>query len=174
MPLDQGCIPMNRLFFVILSLVMIILTNPSRSDEWNDFYLKNGNNFFVTTFNSQVVNNDGSKRPIIAREFGFSLVSPNKVRRIGRDTNIATGELTDNYDYIIEKGSVLYRNSSLSVSFDVEKNKMTLSLLNNQGVREAEFITIVNGKTCRSSFNYLVSFSNYVIQNKNMTCKVIE
>jgi hypothetical protein len=166
---------MNRQIFVILSFAMIIFhSNPSRSDEWNDFYLKNGNKFFVTTFSSQTIYSDGSKRPIFTREFGFSVISPNKVRRIGRDTNIATGELTDNYDYIIEKGSVLYRNSNLSVAFDVEKNKMTLTLLNNRGVKEAEFITVVNGKTCRSSFNYLVSFSNYVIENKNMTCKVIE
>jgi hypothetical protein len=166
---------MNRLLLVLLSIVFLIFQSKiSWSDDWSDFYSKNGNKFFVTTFSSQTVYNDGSKRPIFTREFGFSMISPNKVRRIGRDTNIATGELTDNYDYIIEKGSVLYRNSNLSVSIDIDKNKMILNLLNNRGVKEGEFSIVVNGKTCKSSFKYLVTFSNYVIENNNIVCKVID
>jgi len=142
-------------------------------DSWSEFYSKYKNKFFIITFNAQKYFIDGTSDPMLFKEYGFSIISTNKVRRFGRDTIVATNEQVDNYDYVIEKNSLLSRNSSLSVSVNIEKDKLVLNLFNNK-IKTQELTVNILGNICKSSFKNIDTNYNNKFEIENLTCKIID
>ena len=157
-----------------LAVSIISISQPSMADEWDNFYSKYNGKFFVISYDQQDYFKSGAVGAPLKRETGFSLVSPDTVRRIYRQENKVTGHATAPGEMTIRKGSSTQVGStSERNSVEIVGNKFILNFTGN-GETISEIIINASGNSCNAKFNtYEYNGRTSTPKRSNIVCKVV-
>lgn len=111
--------------FVVVFFVFIAMgITKSHADDWDDFYNKYSSKAFVITWKETWLDPTGKIDSNYEHEFGYTLVSPNRIRQFTRNTDIKNNSSpVAKWDETISKGD--FRAGTRTIySYNIEKNSI--------------------------------------------------
>jgi hypothetical protein len=164
---------MRNLIKTLVVMLMLSFSHAAIADEWDTFYDKYNGKVFVVSWQKKR-NPDGTTIKPIYKETGFSMISPDTVRTIGRDTLVDSGQVLNTYDYKTKKNSRV-NNSVGYTTIEIKKDYLEGNDFSYDDIIRRRFIIKINGNKCTAKLLWVFNLkpSEYTDQLGDYKCTIV-
>ena len=160
-------------YLICVATVFMLTHTSAWADDWDRFYNRYPQKYFVVSFQQQDHFTSGAVGPPLKREWGIAVTSPDTVRKIFRQENTVTGQVTRPGEVTVRKGSSSSVTATERVTVEISGNRI-ISAHSVNGTASLDFVVTVSGNSCSGKFTSY-QYNGRIVHPKRtkISCKVV-